>query len=63
MLEIFSDAPIASPYAVAKARQMLAGEYAPSFTLKNARKNADLALEATRETGATLALAHSLIDP
>jgi 3-hydroxyisobutyrate dehydrogenase len=62
LVDILSDAPIGSPYAVAKARQMLAGEYAPSFALKTALKDADLALEAAGQLGTTLLLTDSFID-
>ena len=62
LVEILSDAPIGSPYAVAKARQMLAGDFSPSFALKNALKDADLALEAARQTGTTLTITNSFID-
>jgi len=41
---------------------MLAGDFSPSFALKNALKDADLALEAARQTGTTLTITNSFID-
>jgi 3-hydroxyisobutyrate dehydrogenase len=62
IVEIVSDAPIGSPYAVAKARQMLAGDFAPTFALRNALKDADLALEAAVASGVALTLTNSFVE-
>jgi len=62
IIAILSDAPIGSPYGVAKARQMLAGDFAPSFSLRNALKDADLALDAAAASGVTLSLTNSFVE-
>jgi 3-hydroxyisobutyrate dehydrogenase len=62
IIDILSDAPIGSPYGVAKARQMLAGDFAPSFSLRNALKDADLALDAAAASGVTLSLTNSFVE-
>jgi len=56
------DAPIGSPYAVVKARQMLKGDFTPSFALKHAVKDADLALAGASSAGVELPLTQSLIE-
>ena len=62
IIELLDDAPIGSPYAVAKARQMLAGEFAPSFALKLALKDADLAVATARNVGVDLRVTNSFIE-
>jgi len=62
IIDILSDALIGSPYGVAKARQMLAGDFAPSFSLRNALKDADLALDAAAASGVTLSLTNSFVE-
>jgi 3-hydroxyisobutyrate dehydrogenase len=42
------DGPLGSPYAVAKARAALAGEFVPGFALRLAFKDVGLALDAAR---------------
>lgn len=61
IIEILSGAPIGSPYAVAKARSMLDGDYSSNFALKHAVKDALLTLDAARSVDATLPLTESLI--
>jgi 3-hydroxyisobutyrate dehydrogenase len=61
IVEILADAPIGSPYAVAKARSMLDGDYSSSFALKHAVKDASLALDAARSVDEELPLTASLI--
>jgi 3-hydroxyisobutyrate dehydrogenase len=61
IIELLDDAPIGSPYAVAKARGMLAGEFAPSFALKLALKDADLAVASARDVGVDLLVTNSFI--
>jgi 3-hydroxyisobutyrate dehydrogenase len=61
VVEILADAPIGSPYAVAKARDMLDGEFSSSFALKHALKDASLALDAARGVDVKLALTESLM--
>ena len=61
IVEIISDAPIGSPYAVTKARGMLAGDYSPNFALKLAVKDTLLALDAARSVGEELPITANLI--
>jgi len=63
VVDMLDGAPIGSPYAVAKARLMLAGEFAPSFALKHAVKDAGLALEAAEASGTDLRVTASFIEP
>lgn len=62
IIGLLDEAPIGSPYAVAKARQMLAGEFAPSFALKHALKDADLAVATARNAGVDLRVTNSFIE-
>jgi 3-hydroxyisobutyrate dehydrogenase len=61
IVEILSDAPIGSPYAVSKARNMLDGDYSSNFALKHAVKDSLLALDAARSVDEELPLTGSLI--
>jgi 3-hydroxyisobutyrate dehydrogenase len=61
VIEILADAPIGSPYAVAKARNMLDGDFTPNFALKHAFKDATLALDAARSVDVDLVLTESLM--
>ena len=49
--EAIDDAPLGSPYAVAKARAMISGDFSPGFALRLAFKDAGLALDAARGAG------------
>jgi 3-hydroxyisobutyrate dehydrogenase len=62
IVEVLADAPIGSPYAVAKARQMLEGDYTSSFALKHALKDADLSVAAANEVGTDLRMTKSFIE-
>ncbi|HEY5105119.1 MAG TPA: NAD-binding protein [Acidimicrobiales bacterium] len=62
IIELLDGAPIGSPYAVAKARQMLAGDFAPSFALKHALKDADLAVITARNAGLDLRVTNSFLE-
>ena len=42
-MDLLEAMPLGSPYAMQKARTMLAGDFAPAFALKHALKDADLA--------------------
>jgi 3-hydroxyisobutyrate dehydrogenase len=44
-----------------KARVMLGGDFTPAFALKHALKDADLAAQAARESGAELPLTEALL--
>ena len=59
-LDTIDDGPLGSPYAVAKARGMLAGEFAPGFALRLAYKDIGLALDAAREHDLKLPITEAL---
>jgi 3-hydroxyisobutyrate dehydrogenase len=59
-VDVFADNPLASPYAVAKGRAMVAGDFAPGFPLRHAFKDTALALAAARERGLELPLTEAL---
>ncbi len=61
VVEMLDDAPIGSPYGVAKARSMLDGDFSSNFALKYALKDALLTLEAARGVNGDLPLTESLI--
>ena len=58
--EAITDAPLGSPYAVAKAQAMISGDYSPGFALRLAFKDAGLALDAAQEVGLSLPLTTAL---
>jgi 3-hydroxyisobutyrate dehydrogenase len=53
-LEAIDGEPLGSPYAVAKGRAMIAGEYAAGFAMRLGLKDVGLALDAARETNLEL---------
>jgi 3-hydroxyisobutyrate dehydrogenase len=55
-LEAIDGEPLGSPYAVAKGRAMLAGEYAAGFAMRLGLKDVGLALDAARERDLDLPL-------
>ena len=59
--DLLESTPLGSPYAVQKARAMLAGDYTPAFALKHALKDADLAAQAAQANGTTLTLTSALL--
>ncbi|HUB22992.1 MAG TPA: NAD(P)-dependent oxidoreductase [Streptosporangiaceae bacterium] len=61
VVDLLESTPLAAPYAVQKARTMLAGDFTPAFALKHALKDADLAAEAARASGAELTLTDALL--
>lgn len=61
IVNILADAPIGSPYAVAKARNMLDGDFTSNFALKHALKDASLALEAADSVDEQLLITESLM--
>jgi 3-hydroxyisobutyrate dehydrogenase len=61
IVDILADAPTGSPYAVAKARTMLEGDFTSNFALKHAVKDAGLALDAARGVHEELPITASLI--
>jgi 3-hydroxyisobutyrate dehydrogenase len=62
IINILDDVPIGSPYAVAKARNMLSGDFSPGFALKHAVKDAVLSLDIAKEHHHELALTASFIE-
>jgi 3-hydroxyisobutyrate dehydrogenase len=60
-VETIADGPLGSPYAVAKARAALAGEFAPGFALRLAYKDVGLALDAAREQHLELPITDALM--
>jgi 3-hydroxyisobutyrate dehydrogenase len=61
IVKLLEDAPIGSPYAVAKARSMLAGDFTSNFALKLALKDAKLSLDAAKPANVDLRLTDSLV--
>lgn len=61
IIDLLEGLPIGSPYGVAKARQMLVGDFAPSFALKHALKDVDLAIDTARARGVNLLLSDSFV--
>jgi 3-hydroxyisobutyrate dehydrogenase len=61
VVDLLEGLPIGSPYGVAKARQMLVGDFAPSFALKHALKDVDLAIDTARARGVNLLLSDSFV--
>jgi 3-hydroxyisobutyrate dehydrogenase len=61
VVDLLAATPLGSPYATQKARAMLDGDFTPSFALKHALKDADLADQAAREAGAELTLTSALL--
>jgi 3-hydroxyisobutyrate dehydrogenase len=61
IVDILDDLPIGSPYGVAKARSMLAGDFTASFALKHAIKDAVLAVDSAQELDGDLALTRSFL--
>jgi len=61
IVELLQSTPLGAPYAVQKARVMLAGDFSPAFALKHAIKDAELADQAAQASGATLTLTSALL--
>jgi 3-hydroxyisobutyrate dehydrogenase len=59
-IEAIEDGPLGSPYAVAKARAALAGEFVPGFALRLAFKDVGLALDAARERNLELPITEAI---
>jgi 3-hydroxyisobutyrate dehydrogenase len=59
-VDVFAAIPLSSPYAVAKGRAMVTGDFAPGFPLRHAFKDTALALDAARELGVELPLTAAL---
>jgi 3-hydroxyisobutyrate dehydrogenase len=61
VVDLLESTPLGAPYAIQKARVMLSGDFSPAFALKHALKDADLAAQAARESGAELPLTQALL--
>jgi 3-hydroxyisobutyrate dehydrogenase len=61
IVDLLDSTPLGAPYAVQKARTMLAGDFTPAFALKHAIKDAELAAQAAHGTGAQLTLIAALL--
>ena len=61
VVDLLQLTPLGAPYAVQKARSMLAGDFSPAFALKHALKDAELAAQAAQASGATLTLTSALL--
>jgi 3-hydroxyisobutyrate dehydrogenase len=61
IVDLLESTPLGSPYAVQKARTMLAGDFTPAFALKHALKDAELAAQAAQASGAELPLTRALL--
>jgi 3-hydroxyisobutyrate dehydrogenase len=61
IVDLLQSNPLGAPYAVQKARAMLAGDFSPSFALKHALKDAELAAQAAQASGAALTLTGALL--
>jgi len=61
IVDLLQSTPLGAPYAVQKARSMLAGDFSPAFALKHALKDAELAAQAAQASGATLTLTSALL--
>ena len=61
IVDLLASMPLGAPYAVQKARAMLAGDFRPAFALKHAIKDAELAAQAAKASGTTLTLTSALL--
>ena len=61
IVDLLESNPLGAPWAVQKARTMLAGDFTPAFALKHALKDAELAAQAARASGAKLTLTDALL--
>ena len=61
VIELLESSPLGSPYALQKARTMLAGDFTASFALKHAIKDAELAQDAAHRSRIDLPLLDALL--
>ena len=61
IVDLLESNPLGAPWAVQKARTMLAGDFTPAFALKHALKDAELAARAAQASGARLTLTDALL--
>lgn len=60
-LDTVTESPLQSPYATAKGRAMVKGDFTPGFPLHHARKDAALALDAAQSRQTDLPLTEALL--
>ena len=61
IVDLLEANPLGAPWAVQKARTMLAGDFTPAFALKHALKDAELAAQAAQGSGTRLTLTDALL--
>jgi 3-hydroxyisobutyrate dehydrogenase len=61
IVDLLESLPLGSPWAMQKARTMLAGDFTPAFALKHALKDAELAAQAAEDSGTELTLTSALL--
>jgi 3-hydroxyisobutyrate dehydrogenase len=61
VVDLLTQTPLGSPYAIAKAKTMVAGDFSPAFALKHAIKDAYLAVDAAHHADTTLPLTEALL--
>jgi 3-hydroxyisobutyrate dehydrogenase len=61
IVDLLQSNPLGAPYAVQKARMMLAGDFSPAFALRHALKDAELAAQAAKASGTALPLTSALL--
>jgi 3-hydroxyisobutyrate dehydrogenase len=61
IVDLLQSNPLGAPYAVQKARMMLAGDFSPAFALRHALKDAELAAQAAQASGTALPLTSALL--
>jgi 3-hydroxyisobutyrate dehydrogenase len=61
VVDLLTQTPLGSPYAVAKAKTMVAGDFSPAFALKHAIKDAHLAVDAAHHSDTALLLTEALL--
>ncbi|MFF3988693.1 NAD(P)-dependent oxidoreductase [Streptomyces sp. NPDC001797] len=61
IVDLLQSTPLGSPYAMQKAATMLTGDFTPAFALRDALKDAELAVQAAQASGTELALTQALL--
>ena len=61
VVDLLTQTPLGSPYAIAKAKTMVAGDFSPAFALKHAIKDAYLAVDAAHHSDTALLLTEALL--
>lgn len=61
IVDVLEQTPLGSPYTLQKARTMLAGDFRPAFSLRNALKDAVLAVDAAHGAATGLTLTEALL--